>query len=157
MGIMRWAFYNKLKDIYPDVSLTYGYKTKNKRIELGLDKTHYNDAYCIANNLRAKRLDDYYYYKKVRCHNRQIHKTNLLKGGKLKKNQASYLVKGFRLFDRVRYQGKNYFVFGRRKTGYFDIRDLDGHKVNKGSISYKKLEFIEPRKTVLIERRIAGS
>lgn len=157
MGIMRWAFYNKLKDIYSDVSLTYGYKTKNKRIELGLDKTHYNDAYCIANNLRAKRLDDYYYYKKVRCHNRQIHKTNLLKGGKLRKNQAPYLVKGFRLFDRIKYQAKEYFVFGRRKTGYFDVRDLDGNKVNKGSISYKKLKFVEPRKSILVERRIAGS
>lgn len=157
MGIMRWAFYNKLKDIYPYVSLTYGYKTKNKRIELGLEKTHYNDAYCIANNLKAKRLDVYYYYKKVRCHNRQIHKTNPLKDGKLKRNQAPYLVKGFRLFDRVKYKGKDYFVFARRKTGYFDIRDLDGNKVNKGSISYKKLEFIEPRKTVLVERRIAGS
>lgn len=157
MGIMRWAFYNKLKDIYPDVSLTYGYKTKNKRIELGLDKTHYNDAYCIANNLKAKRLDDYYYYKKARCHNRQIHKTNLLKGGKLKRNQAPYLVKGFRLFDRVKYQAKEYFVFGRRKTGYFHIRDLDGNKLNNGSISYKKLEFVEPRKSVLVERRIAGS
>ena len=28
MGIMRWAFYNQLKGMYPDVSLTYGYFTK---------------------------------------------------------------------------------------------------------------------------------
>lgn len=157
MGIMRWAFYNKLKETYPNVNLTYGYLTKNKRIELGLDKTHYNDAYCIANNLKAKRLNDYYYYKKVRCHNRQIHKTNILKGGKLRINQAPYLVKGFRLFDRVKYRGKDYFVFGRRKTGYFDIRDLYGNKVSGGSKSYKKLEFIEPRKTVLVEMRIASN
>ncbi len=157
MGIMRWAFYNKLKEKYPDVSLTYGYKTKNKRIELGLDKTHYNDAYCIANNLKAKKLDVYYYYKKVRCHNRHIHKANYLKGGIKKNNQAPYQVKGFRLFDKVRYQDKEYFIFGRRSSGQFDIRDLSGNKVNKGSISCKKLEFIEPRKTVLVERRIAGS
>lgn len=157
MGIMRWAFYNKLKETYPNVNLTYGYLTKNKRIEIGLDKTHYNDAYCIANNLKANRLNEYYYYKKVRCHNRQIHKSNISQGGKLRRNQAPYLVKSFRLFDRVNYQGKDYFVFGRRKTGYFDIRDLDGNKVNKGSISYKKLKFIEPRKTVLVERRIARS
>lgn len=155
MGIMRWAFYNKLKEAYPNVSLTYGYLTKNKRIELGLAKTHYNDAYCIANHLKAQRLDHYYYYKKVRCHNRQIHKRNILKGGKLKRNQASYLVKGFRLFDKVKYQNKEYFVFGRRQSGYFDVRDLSGNKVNKGSISYKKLKFVEPRKSVLIERRIA--
>ena len=155
MGIMRWAFFNKLKKTYPSVSLTYGYITKNKRIELGLAKTHYNDAYCIANNLKAKRLNNYYYYKKVRCHNRQIHKKNILKGGRLKSNQAPYLVKGFRLFDRVKYQNKEYFIFGRRQSGGFDIRDLSGNKVNKGSISYKKLKLIAPRKTILIERRMA--
>lgn len=155
MGIMRWAFYNGLKESYPSVSLTYGYITKNKRVELGLAKTHYNDAYCIANNLTAKRLDSYYYYKKVRCHNRQIYKKNILKGGRLKRNQAPYLVKGFRLFDRVKYKNKEYFIFARRRSGFFDIRDLSGNKVNNGSISYKKLRFVEPRKSILIERRIA--
>lgn len=155
MGVMRWAFYNRLKDGYPSVSLTYGYITKNKRIELGLAKTHYNDAYCISGNLKAKWLNTYYYYKKVRCHNRQIHKRNVLKGGRLKRNQAPYLVKGFRLFDRVKYKNKEYFIFGRRQSGDFDIRDLLGNKVNKGSISYKKLKFIEPKKSTLIERRIA--
>lgn len=28
------------------------------------------------------------------------------------------------------------------KCGYFDIRNLSGEKVNKGSISYKKLQFL---------------
>jgi len=30
------------------VNTTYGYETKSKRIALGLDKTHYNDAFVIA-------------------------------------------------------------------------------------------------------------
>ena len=151
MGIMRWAFYDKLKETYPNVSLTYGYLTKNKRIELGLDKTHYNDAFCIAGNLNAKHLDNYYYYKKVRCHNRQIHRANKLKGGKLKLNQSPYEVKGFRLYDKVEYQGKEYFVFGRRETGYFDIRNLNGDKIP--SVSYKKLKLLDMRKGTLIEER----
>ena len=70
-------------------------------------------------------------------------------------NQAEYLVHGFRLFDKVRYQGKDYFIFGRRKSGYFDIRDLNGEKVNKGSISYKKLRLVETRRSYLTERRLA--
>ena len=53
MGIMRWAFYNKLKEIYNDVSLTYGYITKAKRIENNIEKSHTADAYCITNNLKA--------------------------------------------------------------------------------------------------------
>lgn len=151
MGIMRWAFYNKLKETYKDVSLTYGYITKSTRIDLGLDKTHYNDAYCIAGNLNAKRNNVYYYFKKVRCHNRQIHKANKLKGGILRRNQVPYEVHGFRLFDKVEYKGKTYFIFGRRQSGYFDIRNLNGDKIP--SASYKKIKLIQMRKSVLIEER----
>ena len=152
MGIMRWALYNKLKETYPDVEATYGYMTKHKRIEKGLEKEHYNDAYCIASNLEAKPLETYIYQRKVRCHNRQIHKFNLLKGGRRKLNQAPYLVKGYRLFDKVRFQKQECFIFGRRSSGYFDIRRLDGTKVSAG-ISYKKLELLEARKSMLSEER----
>lgn len=58
-------------------------------------------------------------------------------------------------FDKVRYQGKDYFIFGRRKSGYFDIRDLNGEKINKGSISYKKLRLVKTRRSYLTERRLA--
>ena len=156
MGIMRWSFYNRLTKLYPTVSLTYGYITKNTRIIHNLPKEHRVDALCISGNPLAIRLDYFYFLKKVRCHNRQIHKANLLKGGIKKLNQAQFEVKGFRLFDKVQYQGKLYFVFGRRNSGFFDIRTLDGIKVNKGSINYKLLKLVEKRKTLLIERRIAG-
>ena len=152
MGIMRWAFYNKLKEIYPNVSMTYGYITKSNRIKYGLAKEHYNDAYCIAQNFEAKPLDTVIYQKKVRCHNRQIHKVNFLKGGHKKLNQALYLVYDFRLFDKVRYQNQDCFIFGRRSSGYFDIRKLDGTKIHS-SINYKKLELLEARKNYLKEER----
>lgn len=155
MGIMRWSFYNKLKVLYPAVSLTYGYITKNTRITHSLPKEHRIDALCISGNPLAERLNHFYYFKKVRCHNRQIHKANLLKGGVKKLNQAQYEVKGFRLFDKVQYQGNVYYIFGRRNSGFFDIRTLDGTKVNKGSITCKFLKLVERRKTMLIERRMA--
>jgi RRXRR protein/HNH endonuclease len=152
MGIMRWAFYNKLKTLYPDVSLTYGYITKNTRIVSQLPKSHRIDALCITGNPTVKRLDNYYYVKQVRKHNRQIHKANTLKGGNKKLNQAPYLVKGFRLFDRVEYEGKECFIFGRRSSGYFDLRTLDGTKIH-ASASVKKLKLLEKRKSLLWERR----
>lgn len=155
MGVMRWAFYNKLKELYNNVSLTYGYITKNTRIRNNLPKEHRVDAYCIAGNLDAKLSETWYFQKKVRCHNRQIHKANILKGGKKKLNQAPFEVKGFRLFDKVRFENEDYFIFGRRISGQFDIRDLNGNKVNKGSISCKKLRLLQKRKTMLIERRMA--
>lgn len=157
MGIMRWNLYDRLKHIYPNVSMTFGYITKNTRITNNLPKEHYVDARCISGNPVAKPLGYYFYQKKVRCQNRQIHKVNFLKGGRKKLNQAPFLVKGFRLFDLVEYQKDLYYIFGRRDSGFFDIRKLDGTKVNKGSISCKHLRLIDKRKSILTERRNSGS
>lgn len=157
MGIMRWNFYERLKNTYPNVSMTFGYITKNTRITNGLPKNHYVDARCISGHPTAKPLGYYFYQKKVRCQNRQIHKVNFLKGGRKKLNQAPFLVKGFRLFDLVEYQKELYYIFGRRDSGFFDIRKLDGTKVNKGSISCKQIRLIDTRRSIITERRNSGS
>jgi len=154
MNIMRWYLFNQLKEIYPNIKTTYGYITKNIRIQNNLPKKHKIDALCISGNPTAKQLGYWYFMKKVRCHNRQIHKANILKGGKRKLNQAQFKVKGFRLFDKIQYQGKLYYIFGRRNSGFFDIRTLDGIKVNKGSVNCKSFKLIESRKSILIERRL---
>lgn len=153
MGIMRWAFYNKLKEIYPNVSLTYGYITKNTRIENKLPKDHYIDARCISGNPKAVSDWGVYYQKKVRCHNRKIHKNTILKDGYRKRNQAPYEVMGFRLYDKVRWKQQNCFIFGRRSTGRMDLRLLDGTKVN-ASVGYKNLKMLEMCKNILIELRM---
>ncbi len=153
MGIMRWTFYNRLKEIYSNVKITYGYITKNTRIQNNLPKEHRIDALCISGNPNVKRLDYWYYIKQVRRHNRQIHKANILKGGKKKLNQAPYLVKGFRLFDKVKYKGEECFIFGRRSSGYFDLRKLDGTVIHR-SANCKDLKLISKAKTLLWERGI---
>lgn len=150
MGIMRWAFYGELKKRYPDVSLTYGYITKNTRIENGLPKEHYVDARCISGHPSAKPLGTVFYIKKVRCHNRQIHKLKILKKGVRKRNQAEYEVYGFRLYDKVSWKGRICFVFGRRSTGRMDLRLLDGTHVN-ASVSYKNIKLLRMRSNYLIE------
>lgn len=159
MGIVRWAFYNKVKEIcIPqgiEVNLTYGYLTKNTRIKHNLPKTHYIDARCISGNPDAVSTGEVFYQKKVRCHNRQIHKSTILKGERKKLNQAPKYVKGYKLFDAVKYGSKRYTIFGRRESGFFDIRTLSGEKVNKGSISYKKLKLISHQQGFITERRSA--
>lgn len=153
MGIMRWTFYNKLKEIYPNVSLTYGYITKNARINAKLPKEHYIDARCISGNANATSDGVVFYQKKVRCHNRQLHKATILKGGIRKNNQAPKNVNGYQLFDTVKYNNNSYFIFGRRQNGFFDIRTLDGAKINKGSISSKRIQLINHNHGWLTERR----
>lgn len=155
MGIMRWAFYNKLKEIYPNVNLTYGYITKNTRIKNNLPKEHYIDARCISKHPNAVSDGTVYYQKKVRCHNRQIHKSTILKGGYRKRNQAPYTVMEFRLYDKVMWKGQKCFIFGRRSTGRMDIRLLNGTKINT-SVGHKNLRLIEMRKNYLIEQRKVG-
>lgn len=153
MGIMRWAFFSKLKENYSfEIKNTFGYITKNTRIKANLPKEHYVDAYCIAGNIQAKRLDYFLYQKQVRRHNRQIHKLTINKGGVRKKNQSPFEIFGYRLFDKVKCKGEIGFIFGRRASGSFDIRKLDSTKISAG-ISYKRLELISKRRTFLTERR----
>ena len=157
MGLMRWTVLNRLRERHPElpVTNTYGYLTKHKRIVAGLPKTHCADAFCIAGVLDAKRRGEYLFQKQTRRHNRQIHKLTILKGGVRKRHQAPYLVHGFRLFDKVLCKGEVGFIFGRRSSGAFDVRRLNGTKISAG-ISYKKLSLLEKRKMFLTELRKEG-
>ena len=51
MNTVRWQLYNEAKGMFPEckVHLTYGVNTKLKRQELGLTKSHCNDAYSMGN------------------------------------------------------------------------------------------------------------
>ena len=156
MGIMRWEFYNQLKVKYGNiVFMTFGYITKHTRIVNNLIKMHCIDARCISGNANAMPLDYYYQQKKVRNHNRSLHKSTILKGGIRKSNQAPKYVYGYQLFDKVLYNGIECYIFGRRSSGYFDLRLLDGTKISAG-VSYKKLKLLECRKTILTQRMMQG-
>lgn len=155
MGIIRWTVYNKLKEIYEpsniQVKMTYGYITKNTRIKHNLPKEHKVDARCIAGYPDVLPAEQWYNIKKIRCHNPQIHKSNPKRGIR-KLNQAPYLVKRYRLFDKMLYNNTEYFITGRRSTGYFSLKTLDGQKVHDSAKS-GELKLLEPRKSYLIERR----
>ena len=57
MSILRWKIVNKLRELGNTVSITYGYLTKSARIALKLDKSHSNDAFCIAGGSGQERTD----------------------------------------------------------------------------------------------------
>ena len=154
MSIMRWAFYNKLKELYPAIKIkqSYGYITKANRITNHLPKEHRIDALCIDENNGIKPVDIYYYKRKVRCHNRQIHREKILKNGYRKLNQAAFEVFGYRLFDKVLYKGQECFISGRRTSGYFKLIKLDGSIINN-SAKYKELILVKHSSSYLIEER----
>jgi hypothetical protein len=68
MTMVRWRLVNLL-----NCNHSYGYATKSKRIELGLDKSHANDAFVIAggeNQVRSEKTN----FKQVRRNNRSLEK-----------------------------------------------------------------------------------
>lgn len=148
MGIMKWKLYDELKSKYDNVSMTFGYITKHNRIKYGIEKSHTSDAFVISRNFNAKRIERQYLKRLIRRHNRQIHKMKILKGGKKKNNQAPFEVFGFRLFDKVLYNNEINFIYGRRKSGCFDIRDFDGK--NSKNVTYKKLKLIRGKRYPII-------
>ena len=150
MSIMRWAFYNRLKALYQDVKLTYGYITKNIRIKNNITKTHTADAYCIAGNIKARRLEYEYLRKQVRRHNRKLHREVPAKGGIRRLAQAGHLVKGFCLNDTVVAKGQQWFIRGMRQKGSFVLKHLDGTKIQ---VAPSKITFLRHNNSYLVERR----
>jgi N6-L-threonylcarbamoyladenine synthase len=154
MGIMRRAFYNRLKEKHPDAGTAYGYAAKNTRIRNGLEKDHAVGARCTGGNPKSIPLGAIYMQKAAGKRNRQIHKASINKGGKRKLNQSPKYVHGFQLFGRVQMPDRRKgFIFGRRSSGSFDVRALDGEKLSAGT-GRKKLKPLEKRKTILTERGV---
>ena len=156
MNVMRWELYRRARSLWQNVSLTYGYITKHTRVSAGLEKSHRVDARCISGHPVARPSEHWFCMKQTRRHNRQVMKARILKGGRLKRNQAPYLVHGFRLFDKVKLNGTECFIFGRRSSGSFDVRLIDGTKVHAG-ISHRKLRFLEASRRFLIRLERNGA
>ena len=153
MGIMRNTMIQRLRSELPiPIVETRGYITKTTREKLlVLPKSHTNDALAIAQGRQGFNVDYFpnivqgdkiYTIRPVRHHNRQLHKATILKGGIRKANQAAKYICGFRLYDKVRYNDVECFVWGRRNRGAFLLRRLDGEKVKDGA-SYRGLELLE--------------
>lgn len=160
MGIMRKTLMRRLEEeLDVPVIETMGYITKATRTEyLRLAKTHTSDALAIVhgrhgfniNRLTTIELSDrIYVVKPVRRHNRQLHRATILKGGRRKSNQAEKYVFGYRLFDKVQFNRQDCFIWGRRTSGHFVVKTIDG-KVIHNSASFKKLRLVERANNYLI-------
>ena len=160
MGIMRKTLMQRLCSELPiPVIETRGYITKATREKLlVLPKSHTNDALAIAQGKQGfnvgylpgiVQINKIYTIRPVRHHNRQLHKATILKGGIRKSNQTEKYVFGYCLFDKVQFNGQDCFIWGRRTTGIFTIKTING-KMIKDGISFKKLKLVEKSTSYLI-------
>ena len=114
MSIMRWELYNRAKNIWNNVHLTYGYITKNTRISNGLDKSHRIDARCISGNPLASPCSKQWQIRQVANHTRSLHVQNMTKGGKRRITIAPHFIGTTRLqrYDKVLWNGVRCFIAG---------------------------------------------
>ena len=152
MSIMRWAVWNKLKELGVPLHMTFGYITAHRRKQHGIEKSHRNDARCISGFGGAAPAGEWFAIKKVRCHNRQIHKQNPSKGGVRRLAQSWHEVRGYRQYDKVLAKGRLWYIAGRRTKGAFVLKNLCGEVLN---ITPTKIKFIQKQYNYLLERRTA--
>ena len=144
INIMRWKLYERVKALGIPVSVTYGYGTKRARVLRGLPKTHSNDAFVIAGGNGQLRVVGEHRFRQVRKQNRKLHKGIRSHV----KNKAARIVFGFRQWDKVRYRGQEYFIKGRRSSGYFSLSDISG---GMAVLDSRKLAGVKHSKLVLVQ------
>lgn len=73
MSMVRWRLVNYLNALDIETTHVYGFETKSKRIELGLEKSHFNDAFCIAGENNQSRTEPFS-VEQIRRNNRSLEK-----------------------------------------------------------------------------------
>jgi hypothetical protein len=115
MNIIR----KRTMERYPRAEFSYGYDTAIKRHELGLSKTHYNDAIAISGISKMHyQPTAYCYYKQFRKKKRSLHESIPRKGRSRKNTSAVRSNKnvkyrsGICLNDKVSCFGQVGWVYG---------------------------------------------
>lgn len=149
MNIVRKRVLSK----YPKACITYGSITTPKRKEMGLDKTHYNDAIVISDIEQINQDDgDYFVLQQFRKKKRSLHEATARKGRKSpnvlvtrnsKNTKEAY---GFYLNDKVGINGKMGYIVGFCKDGCY-IKNTNGDYIvlegkNYKQVNPKQIKFI---------------
>lgn len=134
---------------YPNAHITYGSETTPHRKELGLEKTHYNDAITISGITNIKEdPKEWLLIKQFRKKKRSLHEATARKGRKepncfQKRNSKNTpFYRGFYLNDKVK-------VFGHGQIGYITgftsggayVKNVDGEYITIPNKSYKQVSI----------------
>lgn len=156
MNIVRKRTFEK----YPCAIITYGSETSPYRKELGLDKTHYNDAIAISKieNINENPKERFY-IKQFRKKKRSLHEVHPVRGRRKCKNtnaerrnkNVPYRT-GWFMNDMVNCEGKVGWIYGfsggsaGRECIVRDIKGeiihVIGRKVNVSSVNMSSLKLM---------------
>lgn len=128
MNTIKNKFWNDVSDL----EVTYGYKTFTSRINLGLEKTHFTDAFVIAEGTNQKRVKTIE-IKQKRRNNRSLQLNRIGFAPSIRKKRYTIQPK-----DLVWIEGKKYVVKGSQNKG--TVIAIFGYK--KSTIGLKKIEKV---------------
>lgn len=130
---------------YPDAVITYGSETTQKRKELGVDKTHYNDAIAISGICKInKNSEDWLFIKQFRKKKRSLHEATARKGRKIpnrnqkRNNKNTPCYKGFFINDKVFVLDKTGYITGFATGGAY-IKDDESNYITLPNKTYKQV------------------
>ena len=131
---------------YPNAEITYGSKTSPRRKELGLEKTHYNDAIAITGVKSIKENpNSVFFVKQFRKKKRSLHEATPRKGRKFpnvtqKRNSKNTKeLRGWYLNDEVACFGKRGWISGFTGTSSAYIVDGNGQYIQMPNKNYKQV------------------
>lgn len=144
MNIIRKKIYKK----YPDAQIVYGSYTTPRRKELGLEKTHYNDALAIT-GMEQVFTDEIgiFKIKQFRKKKRSLHEAIARKGRKepnciqIRNSKNTKYQDGFYLNDKVKVFGRTGFISGFTNGGGAYIKDILGSYITIPEKTYKQVSF----------------
>ncbi|WP_258280670.1 MULTISPECIES: RNA-guided endonuclease IscB [unclassified Clostridium] len=144
MSMIRWYLVNKLKENHSNIETTYGYITKNHRIENKIEKTHYNDAFAIVKGINQVRNSKIFEVKQVRRNNRSLEKFYDSKYIDIRTGEK---VSGGDLNNGRRTRNKN--------LNSENLHQYRGKKLSKGQRRIRKVKyFYQPNDLVNYEGKI---
>lgn len=142
MNTVRQQIVDALKEQYPDieVSYTYGYITNGIRNDWSIEKSHHDDAFCIAGNFsvaRAKTL----YFKQHRRNNRSL---EIFRDAKYMDSRDGKKKSGSELFNGRTTRNKNFCTENLHK--------YRSQKLSKGKRLIRKQHYTyQPNNVVIYE------
>ena len=143
MNIIRKRVFEK----YPNANITYGSITTPKRKELGLDKTHYNDALVIS-GVEEGFIDnvEIFKIKQFRKKKRSLHEATARKGRKesnttqKRNSKNTKYSNGFYLNDKVRIFDEIGFISCFCSGGCY-VKDIEDNYITIPEKTYKQVSF----------------
>ncbi|WP_223882030.1 hypothetical protein [Niallia endozanthoxylica] len=146
------SFRKRVFSKYPEAHMTYGSITTPHRKELGLEKTHSNDAIAITGMAKIKESaepNQIFMIKQFRKKKRSLHEATARKGRKTKNTTSqrnaknTKQMKGFYLNDKVMLFGKIGFIMGFTGSNGAYVKTINGQYITKPGKNYKQVGLKE--------------